>query len=127
MLLLHILLEAQAVGDKVLVFSQCLKTLDYIEYVLGLDDWVEHVSSLASSFPGGKRGGWKKDVDFLRIDGQTTSFERGELVARFNDDKDALSSTTKTQDDDQVKAFLLSSRVSLFFILFSCSSLAKAS
>ena len=62
-LLLHILVQAQVLGDKVLVFAQCLKTLDFIENVLSLDDWAEHVPSLASSC--GKHGGWKKNVDVL--------------------------------------------------------------
>jgi transcriptional regulator ATRX len=32
-------------------------------------------------------GGWKKNVDFLRIDGQTSSNERGELLKDFSNDK----------------------------------------
>jgi len=116
-LLLHILMEAQALGDKVLVFTQCLKTLDFIEYVLGLDDWTEHVPSLASSFPSGKRGAWKKNLDYLRIDGQTQFSERGELIARFNDEKNSSSPAQKTDSGDQVKAFLLSAKVSRIVVL----------
>lgn len=112
-LLLHILMEAQAIGDKVLVFAQCLKTLDFIEYVLGLEDWAEHVPSLSSSSPGAKRGGWKKNVDYLRIDGQTQFFERGDLIARFNDEK---ASSNQEQlagsSSGQLKVFLLSAKVS---------------
>lgn len=111
-LLLHILMEAQALGEKVLVFAQCLKTLDFIEYVLGLDDWAEHVPSLSSSPQ--KMGGWKKGVDYLRIDGQTQFSERGELIAMFNDEKTSTSSaqTASVGSGGQVKAFLLSAKVS---------------
>lgn len=102
-LLLHILMEAQSIGDKVLVFSQCLRTLDFLEKVLGLQDWFDHVPGLTlPSKPGIKRGGWKKGCDYLRIDGQTQFSQRGELIDRFNDEG----------KDDDVKAFLLSSTVS---------------
>lgn len=116
-LLLHILMEAQALNDKVLVFAQCLKTLDFLEYVLGLDDWVEHVPSLASSFTGGKRGAWKKNVDYLRIDGQTQFSERGELIARFNDERSSSKQSGAADEGDQVKAFLLSAKVSRTLVL----------
>lgn len=93
-LLLHILASAEKIGDKVLVFANCLSTLNYIEYVLSLD-WIVSVPSLASKFPGTKLGGWKKSIDYLRIDGAITSSERGDLVNQF-------------RADDSVKAFLLS-------------------
>lgn len=113
-LLLHILREAQVIGDKVLVFSQCLRTLDFLEYVLGLENWVEHVPSLSSSsLQTGEKGGvWKKGVDYLRIDGQTQFSERGELIARFNDGKSSSKLEQKSGGEDKVKAFLLSSTVS---------------
>lgn len=107
-LLLHILMEAQAVGDKVVVFSQCLRTLDFIEYVLGLENWAKHVPSLASS-SASSIGGWKKGLDYLRIDGQTQFGERGDLVAQFNDEESSLKGTAMAPDG-QVKAFLLSAQ-----------------
>jgi transcriptional regulator ATRX len=99
-LLLHILLLAEQIGDKVLVFSQCLKTLNFIEEVLSLDNWSEHVSSLASSFPGNKVGSWKKGREYLRIDGDISSAERGDLVEKFNND----------EKDGGICAFLISSK-----------------
>jgi len=72
-MLLHILAYSDKIGDKVLVFSQCLKTLDFVEHVMQLEDWTSHVKSLKKHFPGQKLGGWKRDIDFLRIDGQTAS------------------------------------------------------
>lgn len=80
-LLLQILAHAHSVGDKVVVFSQCIKTLDFIETVLK-SDW-------ASFCPGHETnihlGSWKKGNDYLRIDGTTQSTERGELVSSFHE------------------------------------------
>jgi len=82
---LHILAHSFEVGDKVIVFSQCLKTLDYLEWVLAIKDWTKHVKSLAAHFPGMKLGGLEKNVDFVRMDGTTSSGVRGCLVDQFND------------------------------------------
>lgn len=81
---LHILTHAVQIGDKTIVFSQCLRTLDYIEKVLQLECWADQVKSLREEFPGTKLGGWVKGKDYLRIDGQTDSGKRGEMVDRFN-------------------------------------------
>lgn len=108
-LFLHILVQAQDLGDKVLVFSQCLKTLDFIEEVLNLDDWGKHVPSLVASFPDAKFRAWRKNVDYLRIDGATQFTERGSLIAQFND-KGCFEQARATADDDKTKLFLLSSK-----------------
>ena len=108
-LFLHILVQAQDLGDKVLVFSQCLKTLDFIEEVLNLDDWGAHVPSLAASFPDAKFRAWRKNVDYLRIDGATQFAERGSLIAQFNDTEYLEQSQAKA-DSDKTKLFLLSSK-----------------
>jgi transcriptional regulator ATRX len=97
-LLLHILAYSETLGEKVLVFSQCLKSLDYIERVLAFEDWKRHVPSL-SSFSDMTLGGWKKARDYLRIDGSTHSSERGELVNTFNQDL----------EKGNIRAFLISS------------------
>jgi ERCC4-related helicase len=99
-LLLHILTISERLGDKVLVFSQCLKTLDFIEEVLARANWSEHVSSLASSFPGKQMGSWKKGTDYLRIDGDINSAERGGLVDQFNNG----------EKNGDIRAFLISSK-----------------
>lgn len=73
-LLLDILTMSSGVGDKVLVFSQSIPTLDLIELYL---------SRLPRS---GKRGKfWKKGKDWYRLDGRTESSERQKLVERFNE------------------------------------------
>jgi SNF2 family DNA or RNA helicase len=108
-LFLHILVKAQELGDKVLLFSQCLRTLDFIEEVLNLEDWGKHAPSLASSFPYAKFRAWRKNVDYLRIDGDTNSTKRGSLINQFNDVKSSEQELT-TADDDKTKLFLLSAK-----------------
>jgi transcriptional regulator ATRX len=84
-LFLHILVLAQRNGEKVMVFTKCCRTLDFIEEILNLEDWGAHVKSLRSELGEDKMGKWRKNVDYLRIDGQVGSSERGELVTKFND------------------------------------------
>jgi SNF2 family DNA or RNA helicase len=93
-LLLHILAHSVTCGDKVLIFANCLSTLNYIEYVLSLN-WTEEVPSLAAEFSSVKLGGWQKAVDFLRIDGSSSEADRGGMIATFH--KNA-----------RIKAFLIS-------------------
>lgn len=79
--LLHVLEYAKAIGDKVLVFSTCLRTLDYIESVLQRPNWKSLVPSLEDELIGA----YEKNEDYLRIDGSVGSGERGEIVTQFND------------------------------------------
>ncbi|KAK9919402.1 hypothetical protein M0R45_027996 [Rubus argutus] len=73
-LLLDVLAMCSAVGDKALVFSQSIPTLDLIE--LYLSRLPRH----------GKRWKtWKKGKDWFRLDGRTESSERQKMVERFND------------------------------------------
>ena len=92
-LLLQILANADAVGDKVVVFSQCLRTLDFIEKVLGTSDWARFCKGHERK-PG--LGSWKKGIDYLRIDGSVNSSQRGDLVTSFHEELGGI------------KAFLLS-------------------
>lgn len=73
-LLLDILTMCSNMGDKSLVFSQSIPTLDLIEFYL-------------SKLPRpGKQGKlWKKGKDWYRLDGRTESSERQKLVERFNE------------------------------------------
>ncbi|XP_008441788.2 protein CHROMATIN REMODELING 20 isoform X5 [Cucumis melo] len=73
-LLLEILTMCSELGDKALVFSQSIPTLDLIEFYL-------------SRLPRrGKRGKfWKKGKDWYRLDGRTESSERQKIVERFNE------------------------------------------
>ncbi|KZV39240.1 protein CHROMATIN REMODELING 20 [Dorcoceras hygrometricum] len=73
-LLLDILKMCSCIGDKALVFSQSLLTLDLIEFYL-------------SKLPRPRKNGklWKKGKDWYRFDGRTESSERQKLVERFNE------------------------------------------
>ncbi|OMO84522.1 SNF2-related protein [Corchorus capsularis] len=73
-LLLDILTMCSEVGDKALVFSQSIPTLDLIELYL-------------SRLPRHRKQGkfWKKGKDWYRLDGRTESSERQKLVERFNE------------------------------------------
>ncbi|XP_020083908.1 protein CHROMATIN REMODELING 20 isoform X2 [Ananas comosus] len=73
-LLLDILSMSAEVGDKTLIFSQSLTTLDLIEFYL-------------SKLPRIGREGkfWKQGKDWYRLDGSTHCSERQKLVERFNE------------------------------------------
>ena len=73
-LLMEILADAEAVGDKVLVFSQSLVTLDLIEKVLGGGDI------------GGDRENWCLGCDYFRMDGSTSVARRQRWTDIFNDE-----------------------------------------
>ncbi|KAL5770535.1 hypothetical protein ACOSP7_014689 [Xanthoceras sorbifolium] len=73
-LLVEILTMSADMGDKALVFSQSIPTLDLIEFYL---------SRLPR--PGKKGKFWKKGKDWYRLDGRTESSERQKLVERFNE------------------------------------------
>ncbi|CAM0956915.1 unnamed protein product [Alopecurus aequalis] len=73
-LLLDILASCYELGDKALVFSQSLTTLDLVEFYL---------SKLQIKGKEGKY--WKQGKDWYRLDGSTPSSERQNLVERFND------------------------------------------
>ena len=95
-ILLHILAYAKKIGEKVLVFSQCLKTLNFIEKVIGMPDWKKSVPSLAEAFPELTLFGMVKNTDYMRIDGGTSVGTRGELITRFN------------ENGSQIRLFLIS-------------------
>ncbi|CAJ1961919.1 unnamed protein product [Cylindrotheca closterium] len=95
-LLLHILTHAYQLNEKVVLFSQCLKTLDYISSVLAINDWGKQVPSLGDAFPGVSIGGWELGKQFLRIDGTTSANDRGNRIDRF--------------EEDSIRLFLISSR-----------------
>jgi SNF2 family DNA or RNA helicase len=92
-LLLQILANANCLGDKVVVFSQCLKTLDFIETVLNTHDWARFCKGFESDKT---LGSWRKGADYLRIDGSVNASVRGDLVSSFH------------QTVGGVKVFLLS-------------------
>ena len=94
-----------------IVFSQCLKTLDFIESVLNLPDWGNHVKSIEKLLNGKKVGSWRKNVEYLRIDGSTSAAERGDLVNKFNSCSGEHPVMINEQDTKRnSKLFLISSK-----------------
>uniref|UniRef100_T1IWW8 ATP-dependent helicase ATRX n=1 Tax=Strigamia maritima TaxID=126957 RepID=T1IWW8_STRMM len=85
-LLFDILQECEAIGDKVLVFSQSLLSLELIERTLAIQE----------DGPNGSR--WVKGVDYFRMDGSTSAETRKRCTEVFND------------EDSRVKLFLISTR-----------------
>ncbi|KAM7374138.1 hypothetical protein PAMP_006813 [Pampus punctatissimus] len=76
-LLFEILQMAEAVEDKVLVFSQSLISLDLIEDFLEASHRARDSSSI-------KAGSWIKNVDYCRLDGSTSAVLRTKWADQFN-------------------------------------------
>jgi len=98
-LLLQIIAHCDLLGDKVVVFSQSLPTLAYIEKILNSPDWGGFNLFLPDNVRQQKFGGWKRNQDYLRIDGSVDARERGGLIDTFHSD---------TAAGNQSKLFLLS-------------------
>ncbi|KAH8284581.1 hypothetical protein KR018_004934, partial [Drosophila ironensis] len=80
-----ILKESIHLGDRILLFSQSLLTLNLLE------------GYLKSSYVPGSNQFWTKNISYFRLDGSTSSQERERLVNEFN-------------ANTQVKLFLISTR-----------------
>ncbi|XP_066155921.1 helicase ARIP4 [Euwallacea fornicatus] len=72
LILFRIIRESLALGDRLLVFSQSLITLDLIEQFLQ-----------ASDIPGETQK-WAKNISYFRLDGSTVAQEREKLINEFN-------------------------------------------
>ncbi|XP_025200654.1 transcriptional regulator ATRX homolog isoform X2 [Melanaphis sacchari] len=78
MMMFSILQECENIGDKVLLFSQSLFTLDIIQ------DFLENAEDIDDEMgPYGKS--WNHGIDFYRIDGSTSLKAREDCCVRFND------------------------------------------
>ncbi|XP_023260466.1 transcriptional regulator ATRX-like [Seriola lalandi dorsalis] len=76
-LLFEILRMAEDLGDKVLVFSQSLISLNLIE------DFLQ-ASHNARSPSSSKAGSWIKNIDYYRLDGSTNATYRKKWADHFN-------------------------------------------
>lgn len=83
-MLLQIIAHCDAIGDKVVVFSQSLPTLSLIEEILQSPDWGGFKAYLPNTASKPKLGGWRRNQEYLRIDGQVQAAERGDLIDTFN-------------------------------------------
>lgn len=78
-----ILRECEAIGDKVLVFSQSLYSLDVIEQFLSLiDDNTQNPHPDAKLC--GYTGSWSSGLDYFRLDGSTPIEVRNNDCKNFN-------------------------------------------
>ena len=98
-LLLQIIAHCDLIGDKVVVFSQSLPTLSYIEEILNSPDWGGFKFYMPDDVRKPNTGNWKKDREYLRIDGSVDAKERGDLIDTFHSD---------TAAGNQAKLFLIS-------------------
>lgn len=81
-LLFEILRMAEAVEDKVLVFSQSLISLDLIEDFLELAGRAKEEGK-PSPYKG--EGKWFRNLDYYRLDGSTNAMTRKKWAEDFND------------------------------------------
>ncbi|XP_062608287.1 helicase ARIP4-like isoform X3 [Saccostrea cucullata] len=88
-ILFKIIEEALAIGDKILVFSQSLFTLDLLE---------EFLSKRKVPRPDMDEN-WCKNQSYFRLDGSTSAQEREKLINQFN-----------SADNNKSWLFLLSTR-----------------
>lgn len=85
MLLFSILAESSASGDKLLVFSQSLHTLNLIEKFLGMITENTKIPNPTAQL-GGFSGKWEKGSDYFRLDGSTNIQTRKKYCEMFNDE-----------------------------------------
>jgi transcriptional regulator ATRX len=86
-LLMDILKECELLGDKVLVFSQSLLSLDLIEAFLAKANEANEENALRqdeSSAPVSYMGQWRSGVDYFRMDGSTNPDLRKKWCDYFN-------------------------------------------
>ncbi|XP_039345058.1 transcriptional regulator ATRX isoform X1 [Mauremys reevesii] len=84
MLLFEILRMAEELGDKVLVFSQSLISLDLIEDFLELASRDKTDKDKPVIYKG--EGKWFRNIDYYRLDGSTTAQSRKKWAEEFNDE-----------------------------------------
>lgn len=90
-LLIEILKKAEALQEKVLVFSQSLISLNLIE------DFLKEAHRNKKTL--GKAGSWIKNVDYYRLDGSTNALLRKKWAEEFN-----------KSSNERARLFLISTR-----------------
>ncbi|GFG39285.1 hypothetical protein Cfor_02210, partial [Coptotermes formosanus] len=97
-LLFSILRECEKIGDKVLVFSQSLYSLDLIEYFLACVDTATQASETKESLDN-NTGSWSLGLDYFRLDGSTSAENRSIWCRAFN-----------REDNHRARLFIISTR-----------------
>ncbi|KAI8432367.1 hypothetical protein MSG28_004774 [Choristoneura fumiferana] len=98
LLLFDILRQCEAIGDKLLVFSQSLYSLDLIEHFLGKVDEATQEGRIDEKLAG-HVGSWAPGVDYFRLDGSTSCENRSIWCKNFN-----------REDNPRARLFLISTR-----------------
>ncbi|KAF6198851.1 hypothetical protein GE061_006874 [Apolygus lucorum] len=95
-----ILKYCEEIGDKLLIFSQSLYTLDLLEYFLDKID-EETQKPEEDRLPGikGFEGSWAKGLDYFRLDGSSACENRESWCKSFN-----------RPDNIRARLFLISTR-----------------
>jgi transcriptional regulator ATRX len=94
LVLMSILEKCEAIGDKLLVFSQSLYSLDVIEHFLNyIDDQTQHGENSTFS------ASWTLGLDYFRLDGSTPVEQRNQACKLFN-----------SPDNPRARLFLISTR-----------------
>ncbi|XP_059062781.1 transcriptional regulator ATRX homolog [Achroia grisella] len=97
-LLFDILRQCETIGDKLLVFSQSLYSLDLIEHFLGKVDEATQEGRIDEKL-GSHVGSWSPGVDYFRLDGSTSCENRSIWCKNFN-----------REDNPRARLFLISTR-----------------
>lgn len=97
-LLFDILRQCENIGDKLLVFSQSLYSLDLIEHFLGKVDEATQEGRIDEKL-GGHVGSWSPGIDYFRLDGSTSCENRSIWCKNFN-----------REDNPRARLFLISTR-----------------
>uniref|UniRef100_A0A915PBJ3 Uncharacterized protein n=1 Tax=Setaria digitata TaxID=48799 RepID=A0A915PBJ3_9BILA len=102
---LTIIEQAVMSGEKVLLFSQSLLTLNQIERFLETSSCVTI---------GNEKLRWKRNTNYYRFDGSTTATERERLITRFNQDPNVLLFLISTRAGSLGINLVSASRVIIF-------------
>ncbi|XP_063222750.1 transcriptional regulator ATRX homolog isoform X2 [Bacillus rossius redtenbacheri] len=86
LLLFSILRECEKIGDKVLVFSQSLFSLDLIEYFLHQIDEASQAGTVGDLLCN-HSGSWSPGLDYFRFDGGTSLDNRSYFCKAFNNEE----------------------------------------
>ncbi|XP_065095498.1 transcriptional regulator ATRX homolog [Ochlerotatus camptorhynchus] len=98
--LFEILKECEAIGDKLLVFSQSLYALDVIEHFLALvDENTQKDEDERDTELDKYQGSWTQGLDYFRLDGSTAIENRNSACKIFND-----------ESNHRARLFLISTR-----------------
>ncbi|XP_036321898.1 transcriptional regulator ATRX homolog isoform X2 [Rhagoletis pomonella] len=83
-ILMNLLQECEVIGDKLLVFSQSLQSIDVIEHFLALIDSKTRGNEYDGDV-GDFKGFWQPGIDYFRLDGSCSVESREAMCKKFND------------------------------------------